>query len=160
MRSQQTPGEVREAIDIPLGVFEAAVDYLADTPEASYARLEKVSRLVLAEKDRNLEDVLAGLAAEEDLQAKVRVVLLDLRRSLTFLIRWIVAATPRASVIKGILRDLDSLSSHSAFLFEKIEFLMDASLGFINLEQNEIIKIFSIAAVVFLPPRSSPASTA
>ncbi len=152
MRSQQTPGEVREAIDIPLGVFEAAVDYLADTLEASYARLEKVSRLVLAEKDRDLEAVLATLAAEEDVQAKVRVVLLDLRRSLTFLIRWIVAATPRATVIKGILRDLDSLSSHSAFLFEKIEFLMDAALGFINLEQNKIIKIFSIAAVVFLPP--------
>ena len=152
LRSQQSPGEVREAIDIPLGVFEAAVDYLADTLEASYARLEKVSRLVLAEKDRDLEAVLATLAAEEDVQAKIRVVLLDLRRSLTFLIRWIVAATPRATVIKGILRDLDSLSSHSAFLFEKIEFLMDAALGFINLEQNKIIKIFSIAAVVFLPP--------
>ena len=51
-----------------------------------------------------------------------------------------------------MLRDLDTLMSHTTFLFEKVNFLMDAALGFINIQQNQIIKIFSIAAVVFLPP--------
>jgi magnesium transporter len=50
------------------------------------------------------------------------------------------------------LRDIESLDGHTAFLFEKINFLMDATVGFININQNKIIKIFSVASVVFLPP--------
>ena len=49
-------------------------------------------------------------------------------------------------------RDAAALSDHAAFLSGKINFLLDATLGLINLEQNQIIKIFSVAAVVFLPP--------
>jgi magnesium transporter len=152
LRAQSQPEEVREPIDIPLGVVEAEIDVLSDVLEASYARLERVSRSVLTEGARDLEDLLEKLAAEEDLQGKTRLVLLDLRRSLTFLLRYVVGSTPRANVIKGALRDIESLTSHSGFVFEKIKFLMDATMGFINLEQNKIIKIFSIAAVVFLPP--------
>jgi magnesium transporter len=54
--------------------------------------------------------------------------------------------------VRELLRDIDSLLPHNSFLFEKVNFLMDAAQGFINIEQNQIIKIFSIAAVVFLPP--------
>lgn len=152
LRAQSQPEDVREPIDIPLGVIEAEIDVVSDVLEAAYARLEKVSRAVLTEGARDLEDLLETLAAEEDLQGKTRLVLLDLRRSLTFLLRHVVGATPRASVIKGALRDIESLTSHSGFVFEKIKFLMDATMGFIDIEQSKIIKIFSIAAVVFLPP--------
>ena len=51
-----------------------------------------------------------------------------------------------------MIRDLETLMAHTNFVFEKINFLMDSAQGFINIEQNQIIKIFSIAAVVFLPP--------
>jgi magnesium transporter len=53
---------------------------------------------------------------------------------------------------RQILRDIDSLDSHTAFLFDKINFLMDATVGFININQNKIIKIFSVASVAMLPP--------
>jgi magnesium transporter len=53
---------------------------------------------------------------------------------------------------RQILRDLDSLDGHTAFLFDKINFLMDATVGFININQNKIIKIFSVASVALLPP--------
>ena len=53
---------------------------------------------------------------------------------------------------RQILRDLDSLDSHTAFLFDKINFLMDATVGFININQNKVIKIFSVASVALLPP--------
>ena len=53
---------------------------------------------------------------------------------------------------REIKRDVDTLMSHTAFLFDKINFLMDSTQGFINIEQNQIIKTFSIAAVIFLPP--------
>ncbi|MEY4767008.1 MAG: hypothetical protein RI907_3681, partial [Pseudomonadota bacterium] len=53
---------------------------------------------------------------------------------------------------RQILRDIDSLDSHTAFLFDKINFLMDATVGFININQNKIIKIFSVASAALLPP--------
>jgi magnesium transporter len=53
---------------------------------------------------------------------------------------------------RQILRDIDSLDSHTAFLFDKINFLMDTVVGFININQNKIIKIFSVASVALLPP--------
>jgi len=53
---------------------------------------------------------------------------------------------------RQILRDMDSLDSHTAFLFDKINFLMDATVGFINISQNKVIKIFSVASVALLPP--------
>jgi magnesium transporter len=53
---------------------------------------------------------------------------------------------------KSTLRDVQSLSDHATFLGSKIQFLLDAVLGLINLEQNNIIKIFSVASVMFLPP--------
>ena len=57
-----------------------------------------------------------------------------------------------AQEARQILRDIDSLDSHTAFLFDKINFLMDATVGFININQNKIIKIFSVASVALLPP--------
>src|SRR5690606_335570 len=53
---------------------------------------------------------------------------------------------------RELLRDIESLLPHNSFVFDKVNFLLDAAQGFINIEQNQIIKIFSIAAVVFLPP--------
>ena len=53
---------------------------------------------------------------------------------------------------RQILRDIDSLDGHTTFLFDKINFLMDATVGFININQNKIIKLFSVASVAMLPP--------
>jgi magnesium transporter len=53
---------------------------------------------------------------------------------------------------RQILRDIESLDNHTAFLFDKINFLMDATVGFININQNKIIKIFSVATAAVLPP--------
>ena len=53
---------------------------------------------------------------------------------------------------RQILRDIDSLENHTAFLFDKINFLMDATVGFINLNQSKIIKIFSVVSVALMPP--------
>ena len=54
--------------------------------------------------------------------------------------------------VRQILRDIDSLDGHTTFLFDKINFLMDATVGFININQNKIIKLFSVASVALLPP--------
>ncbi|WP_304439823.1 CorA family divalent cation transporter, partial [Alcanivorax sp. HI0083] len=78
--------------------------------------------------------------------------LMDTQRSISFIQRYVRSDKVRRRTCAEIQHDLDTLLSHTTFLFDKINFLMDAAQGFINIQQNQIIKIFSIAAVVFLPP--------
>ena len=61
-------------------------------------------------------------------------------------------ATITPDEARQILRDIESLDNHTSFLFDKVNFLMDATVGFININQNKIIKIFSVASVALLPP--------
>ncbi|OIQ73387.1 magnesium transport protein CorA [mine drainage metagenome] len=77
---------------------------------------------------------------------------MDTRRALSFLLRSRHLNTDQSQEARQILRDIDSLDSHTAFLFDKINFLMDATVGFININQNKVIKIFSVASVAMLPP--------
>jgi magnesium transporter len=86
------------------------------------------------------------------INGKVRLCLMDTQRALTYLLRRARLGSAQADEVREILRDIESLLPHNSFLFEKVNFLMDAAQGFISIEQNKIIKIFSIAAVVFLPP--------
>ena len=77
---------------------------------------------------------------------------MDTRRALSFAMRLRMLNAEQFDDARQILRDIDSLDSHTAFLFDKINFLMDATVGFININQNKIIKIFSVASVALLPP--------
>jgi magnesium transporter len=147
---------VNDAMDILLGCYELAVEQDADVLEEMYKTLDEVAALVLS-RDKHItgsvmRDNIERIAAQEDLNGKVRLDLMDNRRALSFLLRSRVVSPAHTQAVKGILRDIESLNGHTGFIFDKINFLMDALLGMINLEQNKIIKIFSIAAVVFLPP--------
>jgi magnesium transporter len=71
---------------------------------------------------------------------------MDTRRALSFMMRSRMLSAEQFEDSRQILRDIDSLDSHTAFLFDKINFLMDATVGFININQNKIIKIFSVAS--------------
>jgi magnesium transporter len=77
---------------------------------------------------------------------------MDTRRAVSFMMRSRMLNTEQFEEARQILRDIESLDSHTAFLFDKINFLMDATVGFININQNKIIKIFSVASVALLPP--------
>lgn len=147
---------VRDAGDILLGCYELGVERDADVLEGIYRALDEVGGLVLSRKkqitSRGMRDNVERIAVHEDLNSKVRLDLIDNRRALSFLLRSRVLSPEQTQRVKGVLRDIESLNGHTGFIFDKINFLMDALLGMINLEQNKIIKIFSIAAVVFLPP--------
>lgn len=133
-------------------IFEQKVENLADTVEDLHLKLEKVSHLVLEDDDVELEDAIDSLAKLEDSSGKIRLCLMDTKRSISFLLRHLPADAPARETAREILYDVDALMSHIAFLFDKINFLMDSTISFINIEQSKIIKIFSIAAVVLLPP--------
>jgi magnesium transporter len=149
-RSPSTlPGD---AMTILLSLFTTKVDRLADTLESVYTSLESASEEVLRQSDKDLHVLLGEVAEFEDVSGKARLSLLDTQRALTFILRNMKLESEQVEMIRDVLRDVESLLPHTAFLFDKVNFLMDAIQGFINIEQNRIIKIFSIAAVVFLPP--------
>ena len=98
---------------------------------------------------------LQTLGREGNRISKVRESLVSIERMLLFLSANNAAAPipdPLRAELRTTLRDLQSLEDHATFLSSKIQFLLDAVLGLVGLEQNKIIKIFSVAAVVFLPP--------
>ena len=103
---------------------------------------------------RFLEKLLIEIAHHHRLISKARDSLTSLSRAMTFLYTVpAVQSDPEAKdLCRSISRDIQSLSEHASFISSNITFLLDASLGLINVEQNAIIKIFSIASVVFLPP--------
>lgn len=152
MQMRRHPLEDKEAAAILVRLFESKVEKLANQLEDIYSQLEKVSYTVLEEAESDLEEAINEMSRQEDLNGKIRLCLMDTQRALRFLLRHGRLDRKFDEQVRDVLRDSDSLLTHTSFLFEKVNFLMDAAQGFINIEQNQIIKTFSIAAVVFLPP--------
>lgn len=152
MRARRGQIEAHSAQELTVELFEQKVENLADALEDVHLKLGEVSHLVLEDETAELEDAIDQLAKLEDSNGKVRLCLMDTQRSVAFLQRHLKGDKELQESCRDITRDIDTLMSHTTFLFDKINFLMDSTQGFINIEQNQIIKIFSIAAVVFLPP--------
>jgi len=76
---------------------------------------------------------------------------MDTRRAVSFLMRSKLLAKDQLEYSQQILRDIESLDGHTAFLFDKINFLMDAAVGFININQNKVIKRLTVVSVIFMP---------
>jgi magnesium transporter len=154
MRARSRPGSIADYKDVLLDLYATDAEYSADALEGIYQSLEEVSRSVL-QKDFSDQDAAASLnaiAQEEDLNGRIRRNMMDTRRAVSFLMRGRLLNADQFEEARQILRDIESLDGHTAFLFDKINFLMDATVGFININQNKIIKIFSVAIVALLPP--------
>ncbi len=141
-------------------LLDIIVDRMADILERAANDIETVSREIfdthsghkLGTKD--FQGILRRLGRKHDLAGKMRESLLTIGRMMSFLTQ---AMEGRSSKdvrvhIKTITRDVQSLQDYSSYLSTKLSYLQDATLGLINNEQNNIIKIMSVAAMVFLPP--------
>ncbi|HRQ88912.1 MAG TPA: magnesium transporter CorA family protein [Bacteroidia bacterium] len=155
----QTAGESGETVF--LGLLETIVDRLADIIERAGRNVLPISKGIFQnDTSQALRSVqhrsyLETIGRTGDLISDIRDSLMTLDRAVGFYAQHILrkpdTETQRAR-IKTITRDLHSIGDHAGFLSGKITLLLDATLGMIGIEQNGIIKIFSVAAVVFLPP--------
>ncbi|MFZ1109282.1 MAG: magnesium/cobalt transporter CorA [Rhodomicrobium sp.] len=162
----QKPGAVQCSSGelVMLGLIEALCDRLADTLENVGRNIDGVSRAVFRRKPgektlsntQDLQAIIEKIGRDGDLLTKVRESLVSINRVLTY--HTTLDAKDKQKVkdararSKVLYRDVVALTDQATFLSNKINFLLDATLGLINLQQNQIIKIFSVAAVVFLPP--------
>lgn len=147
--------------DVLVALLEAVVDRLADILERTGRDIDSISRDIFRRKgekptrSQDFQKTLESIGRKGDLTSNIRDSLVTLERLVGFLGQ---GTLERKSVkeirerIKTLSRDVRSLADHASFFSQKITFLLDATLGMINIEQNAIIKIFSVAAVVFLPP--------
>ncbi len=153
LRALSQPDFVANARDILLDLYAANAEYSADALEDVYLALEVVGTHVLSKpmSDEEAAKILIDIANEEDLNGRIRRNVMDTRRAVSFLMRGKFLAKDQLEYSQQILRDIESLDGHTAFLFDKINFLMDASVGFININQNKVVKRLTVVSVVFMP---------
>jgi magnesium transporter len=147
---------------ILMDLLDAVIDRAADILERIGIEVDLVSRDIFdsqtsgaATRALSYNDILKAIGGKGDLTSKVRESLVSLGRMLLFLsneaegMRW-----PKdvRSQLQSMRRDIQSLSDHATYLSNKITFLLDAMLGVVQIDQNNVIKIFSVAAVVLMPP--------
>jgi magnesium transporter len=149
---------------IMLGLIESLIDRIADALERVGLKIDGISRAVFhhedvrgrASKSRDFQRAIVEIGREGDLLSMVRESLVSLNRVLTYHAAVFEtdesASRDSRARVRTNLRDVTSLTDHTSYLTTKINFMLDATLGLINLEQNQIIKIFSIAAVCLMPP--------
>jgi magnesium transporter len=147
-------GEGGEAVF--LGLLDAIIDRIADILEAASNQVEVLSSNIFERPRRTarFEVILGRLGRWQGVNAKARNSLISLSRLLVYaaLSPHIAEGEEKVVRIRSLQRDVRSLTDHAGHLSGDVTFLLDATLGLINIEQNGIIKIFSIAAVIFLPP--------
>lgn len=161
VRAQQTALGCSQGDSILIALLEAIIDRLADVLERiskdvsglSHQLFEPASDKPMSSED--LQSMLQEIGRKGDLTANLRECLGSMQRMFGFLGHVFIrreADKDLKAHIKTLSRDAESLTDHVAFLDSKISFLLDGTLGLISIQQNAIIKIFSVAAVVFLPP--------
>jgi magnesium transporter len=154
------PGSTGETVLLEL--LDAVIDRCADILERAGADVDDVSRDIFEPEGaartghpKRYSDILITIGRKGDLTSKVRESLVSIGRLVTFVtaeaegVKW---SKEMRAQLKTMQRDVVSLTDHASYLSNKITFVLDAMLGVVNLEQNNIIKLFSVMAVVLMPP--------
>lgn len=153
LRALSQPNYVLDARDVLIDLYAADAEYSADALESVYHGLRVVSKQVLNSSNlgEQADEMLTAIAHEEDLNGLIRRNVLDTRRAVSFLMRSKILNKQQFEDAQQIFRDIDSLDGHTSFIFDKINFLMDATVGFINNSQNKNVKRLTVVSVVFMP---------
>lgn len=163
MRAERADLDCTGGQTILVALLEAIVDRLADLLERASREVVGISHDIFhpkemkaSKRDLNFQIVLRRIGRKEDLVSNVQDSLLTLQRVSGFLghvsFKHAKSEEELRTRVKTLSRDVSSLTDNASFLSNKITFLLDATLGMINIEQNGIIKIVSVGTVVFLPP--------
>jgi len=157
---ERSPAACTSSATLLAGLLETFTERIADVLEKVQLELDAISLAIFPRADgatptnSDLQGMIHKIGMSGDLTSKARESLVSLQRLLMYVQQAtnVTLSQDQRGRFKSTLRDVQSLSDHAGFLGSKLQFLLDAVLGLINLEQNNIIKIFSVVAVMFLPP--------
>lgn len=154
-QAERDPNFCRGGVEAFLGLLDALVDRLADILEKTSADVDLISADIFRPTRRGgFKPILRRLGRSQSIAAKARGSLVSLARLLSFatLSDEIADNKEHRERLRSLQRDAQSLTDHSAYLTENVTFLLDSAVGLINTDQNEIMKVFSVWAVILMPP--------
>jgi magnesium transporter len=146
---------------VMIEILDAIIDRSADVLERAGTEVDLLSRRIFERggaqdtPNQSYQAILRGIGRKADLTSKVRESLVSIGRLVIFLANEtdnMKLTKEQRVLVKSMARDATSLNDHASFLINKIQFLLDATLGMVSLDQNNVIKIFSVVAVVLMPP--------
>ncbi|MCR9191367.1 MAG: magnesium transporter CorA family protein [Gammaproteobacteria bacterium] len=158
LHAEKLKSQHRNPISLLIELLDAAVERLADTLELVGHRLDDYSDTIFRKevrtKKHDYKQLMLQIGPIGDLNTQTQESLITFNRVLTYLMQAVGSKLNKKKQvhIDAMAKDIRSLGDHANFLSGKINFLLDATLGLVNIEQNNIIKILSVAAVIFLPP--------
>lgn len=148
--------KLHNAASLLTELLDVTVDRIADILELINHQLEIYSQTIFQQNSstKNYQQFLQKLGSNGELNSKIVESLVSFNRLILFFDQTsaIKMDTNRHLRLTSLSHDINSLNDHASFLSNKISFLLEATLGMVQIEQNAIIKIFSVAAVIFLPP--------
>ena len=134
-----------------IALFETRIDFDADTLEDLSQQITDISKLITLETDLS-EDVLIDITGLQETTMTIRGNIIDNQRVISALLRSDFVPDSASTKLRVLIRDIGSLLDFTNFAFERLEFLQNSFLGRVNLQQNRVVKIFTVVTVVFMPP--------
>ncbi len=146
-----SPREFKNGYSIFCQIIDIRIDADADTIENLAKEITKIRKHVFTDYSNDDEEILEKISTFEDLNMKIRENLTDKQRILSSLLKSEKFVDDK-NELPIMLKDIRSLIEHTNFNFERLDYLQNIFIGILNIEQNKVIKIFTIVNVIFLPP--------
>jgi magnesium transporter len=136
---------------VVVSLFEIRIDFDADILESIARDVSRVSKLLSVENNLD-NDIIIQIAQYQETIMMLRENIVDKQRVISAMLKSEYFPRECNDRLRIIIKDISSLLEHTAFAFERLEYLQNTFIGLLNIEQNKIIKIFTVASVVFMPP--------
>lgn len=146
------PASFINGYQILLTILETSIDQDADLIEGLAKEIADLNQQLILQKKRPDEEVLVKISSFQDKTMLLRENVIDKQRLVSALMKSNLVPEEYKGFLRIMIKDIASILEHNKFSFERLEFLQDTFMGFVNIEQNRIIKIFTVATVAFMPP--------
>ncbi|MGM0518898.1 MAG: magnesium/cobalt transporter CorA [Campylobacterota bacterium] len=142
----------KDGSDVLSNILDIRIDADADAIEELSKDISKLRKMVFTDHKNKEELILGKISSYEDLNMKIRENITDKQRILSALLKSINLKDELQDELQVMIKDVRSLVDYTQFNFERLEYLQNIFVGVLSIEQNKVIKMFSIVNVVFLPP--------
>ncbi len=149
---KSNPGSFTNGYQILLTLLETGIEQDADIIESLAKEIADLNKQLTLNRKRSDEEILLKIASFQNYNILMRENIVDKQRLVSSLMKSSLFPEDYMNVLRIMMKDIGSLIEHNKFAFERLEYLQDTFMGLINIEQNRIIKIFTVATVAFLPP--------
>lgn len=149
---KSNPGSFTNGYQILLTILETGIEQDADIIEGLAKDIADLNKQLTLNRKRSDEEILLKIASFQNYNILMRENIIDKQRLVSSLMKSNLFPEDYMTVLRIMIKDIGSLIEHNKFAFERLEYLQDTFMGLVNIEQNRIIKIFTVATVAFMPP--------